>query len=184
MLDKGAYRDRCSCLCSPQGCTPLSKLAKAEVVRWSPEGQDKERLNALWKAWLTQADAKGDDYWTFAQELLRFIAFKKLGVVHTCCTIVWWANKVTPSSVPHSESNDLDDTEYSDDEELLDVETRIDEALDEYDRRAQACCCPPADKLLCALSEESHCVAAPAPGPNSTAVLPPITPPSTTEPNT
>lgn len=33
MLDESAYRDECSCICSPQGCTPLSKLPILAFVR-------------------------------------------------------------------------------------------------------------------------------------------------------
>ena len=84
-------QDSCCCGCSPDGCTPTTKLL-AGIADRQPDFflQESLRLyeiSAILYNWYKVLVVKGVSVNKIMGEVRRFIAFSKLDLTHTCCKI-------------------------------------------------------------------------------------------------
>lgn len=73
--------DNCRCECSPRGCSPLTWMLKGALDSSRSDFGRVHRKRLL--AWVPSFYPT----WTFAHhlEMLRFMTFDALGIMHTCC---------------------------------------------------------------------------------------------------
>ncbi|KAM7220131.1 hypothetical protein V8F06_004459 [Rhypophila decipiens] len=152
--DDAAYHDNCSCLCSPDGCTPLSRLPRlTRRTRLDASGAITApglyEMDSVYQAWLDlvgpEKSAQGCS--TFVMEILRAVAFEELEGVHDCCITVRGIDRTR-------EIRDMSGVRDEwDEDERAEFADKLGRAVYEYGIRFEACCCPKEGKLVCLLSE-------------------------------
>lgn len=151
--DENCYRDSCSCLCSMEGCTPLSIVAKqswalgSHQYPFAPPGI-KSRVS-IWRDKMLYLPEDPDHQ----EQLLRSILFRLLKISHTCCYInhngdVGWGQYSRIKRHRQAPSN----------ERLLALRKTLDLSLDVCRGKMLRCHCPISEKPVCAAFYQ-HCEA-------------------------
>ncbi|KAI0384186.1 hypothetical protein F5Y04DRAFT_293520 [Hypomontagnella monticulosa] len=140
-----SVRDACSCLCSPQGCSPVSMLIKNRKRRpplfssdVDIEG-DARLLEIFWEKTDVPLHLRQEQ----AEDLLRLTIFDLLGYDHICCRLDRYGYLDVRSHDPDDGLKKLDDT--------------FREKLKFHLKRMSLCKCQGADKVPCALSSDESC---------------------------
>lgn len=150
--DGSCYRDSCSCLCSVEGCTPLSTVVKQTWDTGSSfpltYAAIKSRIN-IWRDKMLYRPENPDHQ----EQLLRSILFRQLELPHTCCYIgqvgnVIWRQYPGVKRHKQAPSNEL----------LLELRQKLDLTLDVCRGRMLRCHCPISEKPVCAAFYQ-HCEA-------------------------
>lgn len=132
-------RDSCQCLCSSEGCLPLTLLFKRLWPRWiyyqylGDLGQrctSWDVINKTLKDWMRWCDCDPADQ-TLLDGICRLEIFQRLGMAHTCCE-VWTPideelgyNKLCASFVSESEREQLQEEDFS-------LKVQLDALLETY----------------------------------------------------
>ncbi|KAK4208663.1 hypothetical protein QBC37DRAFT_452202 [Rhypophila decipiens] len=158
--DDAAYHDNCSCLCSPDGCTPLSRLPRlTRRTRLDASGAITApglvEMDSVYQAWLDLVgpEKSAQGCLAFVKEILRAVAFEELEGVHACCITVRGIDRTR-------EIRDMSGVRDEwDEDERAEFADKLGRAVYEYGINLEACCCPREGKLLCMLSgtEEWRC---------------------------
>ncbi|KAM7186342.1 hypothetical protein V8F33_011916 [Rhypophila sp. PSN 637] len=151
--DDAPYHDNCSCLCSPDGCTPLSRLPRlARRTRLDASGAitapGLREMESVYQAWLDLVgpEKSAQGCLSFVREILRAVAFEELEGVHTCCITVRGIDRTR-------EIRDMSGVRDEwDEDEKVEFADKLGRAVYEYGIKVEACCCPKEGKLLCLLS--------------------------------
>ena len=91
-------QDSCCCGCSRHGCTPTTKfLARvaSPFYDWEIDSLRLYEISALLYNWYNALAAVNVSISRIRGEVERFIAFRKLGLKHTCCKISSWYHEDT-----------------------------------------------------------------------------------------
>ncbi|KAI4869398.1 hypothetical protein F4820DRAFT_407287 [Hypoxylon rubiginosum] len=131
------YRDNCSCVCSPEGCTPVSIFIKS-ISRYQPPGYDEfcTKLKLFWKKLLPGSNPEPEQL----EESLRALIFRRFlePEQHTCCSISQLGQAMSnPPWCPKAAKEAI--------KPELDFETMV-----AFHREKMAkCYCPSIEKPLC-----------------------------------
>jgi len=94
MGEKDLWHDTCHCLCSPNGCTPISIVVSQtwHYTRFqrSINGQPKaiiEEIPPCIEAWRDNLIYQPDTYSSHTSQLLQALLFEIMGLEHTCTRI-------------------------------------------------------------------------------------------------
>jgi ankyrin repeat protein len=147
--DEESCRDSCRCLCTVNGCTPVTTVLKYSwphvVKRLSKEdGQHriryKELLLRVWR-WRDRLIYRPDDEPLHQIQLLRILVFQKYGLQHTCCKMNgnYWASWETEGENCILNGNALE----------------FQETLAEYERKMANCSCAAIERPICAVFRDS-----------------------------
>lgn len=84
--------DSCNCFCSEHGCLCTSVFLDCEkrppgfIWHWSWNVTTRADLDRKLFAWFSSCDLSGSQRSIYINHAVRLEAFKRLGLVHTCCT--------------------------------------------------------------------------------------------------
>ena len=146
--EEGSNRDSCACICTIEGCTPLTivlKHAWPYLQDWRSirDKQPSYRLllSAI-KKWQSKLIYRPTDDPQHQSQLLRILVFEKMRLQHTCCNMVsgaWLSWEEKGREIYSSNGN----------------VQKFHEALVECERKMSSCYCAIIEKPLCAVFHDS-----------------------------